>query len=276
MAIGKFANSWNMGKTSAKVLFKRKELAVFPLMSGIVNVIVAATFIVPMIAVMAGQGDNDKAVSATMYIFMGVLYFVSAYVTIFFNAALISQADVALKGGDPTVKDGLKAAGKKWLKILPWALLSATVSQILKIIQDKLGPVGDIIAGIAGLAWQVVTFLVLPKLVLEDRGVVDAIKESTAALKQTWGENLAGNAGLGLLGFVASLPGIALIFLGFQIGGIGLLAMIAVAVVWFLIVAIVMTALSGIYQTALYRFATDRVAPPQFDGFDLAYAFRRK
>lgn len=274
--MNRLANSWTMFTTSARVLFKRKELAVFPILSGIVNVVVAATFIVPMIAVMAGGSHSDRSMSVTMYIFMGVLYFVSAYVTIFFNAALISQADVALKGGDPSVKDGLKAAGGKWLKILPWALLSATVSQILKAIQDKAGPLGNIISGIAGMAWQVVTFLVLPKLVLEDRGVIDAIKESTAALKRTWGENLAGNAGLGVVGFVAALPGIALIFLGFKIGGIGLLAMIAVAVVWFLVVAVLMTALSGIYQTALYRFAADGATPSEFGGFDLASAFRQK
>lgn len=269
-----FRNSWHMMKTSARVLRSRKELAVFPIISGAVSVVVAASFIVPI--VLTARGGDDFQPTTGTYLLTGLFYLVSAYVTIFFNAALISQADVALKGGDPSVADGLKVAGSKWLRILPWAVLSATVSQLIRVIQDRLGFLGSLIGGVAGLAWQVVTFLVLPKLVLEDRGVVEAIKGSAASLKRTWGENLVGNAGLGVFGFLAALPAFGLFALGVKLGGSMLFVLIGLGVLWLLAVAIVIAALSGIYQTALYRFATDGQEPPSFAGSGLGNAFATK
>lgn len=268
-----FRNSWQMMKTSAGVLRSRKELALFPIISGAVSVVVAVSFIVPIF--LTAQA-SDFEPSAGTYLLGALFYLVTAYVTIFFNAALISQADVALKGGDPSVADGLKVAGSKWLRILPWAIVSATVSQLIRVVQERLGFLGSLLGGIAGLAWQVVTFLVLPKLVLEDRGVVDAIKGSAASLKRTWGENVVGNAGLGLFGFLAALPGIGLIALGVAQGGSLLFALGALGVLWLLAVAIVIAALSGIYQTALYRFATDGQEPPSFAGSGLGNAFVTK
>lgn len=268
-----FRNSWRMMKTSAGVLRSRKELAVFPIISGAVSVVVAASFILPIF--LTAQA-SDFEPNAGTYLLGALFYLVTAYVTIFFNAALISQADVALKGGDPSVADGLRVAGSKWLRILPWAILSATVSQLIRVVQDRLGFLGTLLGGIAGLAWQVVTFLVLPKLVLEDRGVVEAIKGSAASLKRTWGENVVGNAGLGLIGFIVALPGVGMIALGAAQGGSLLFALGALGVLWLLAAAIVVAALSGIYQTALYRFASDGQEPPSFAGSGLGNAFVTK
>jgi hypothetical protein len=47
----------------------------------------------------------------------------------------------------------------------------------------------------------------------------------------------------------------------------------AVAVAWLVVVVLVISALSGIYRTALYRFAVDGVAPPAFANADLQHAF---
>jgi len=46
-----------------------------------------------------------------------------------------------------------------------------------------------------------------------------------------------------------------------------------VAVAWVLVVTVVVSALSGIYRTALYRFAVDGTTPPAFAGVDLEHAF---
>ena len=88
-------------------------------------------------------------------------------------------------------------------KILPWAIISATVSMILRAIEERAGFVGQIVAAIAGMAWAVVTFLVLPIIVIEGVGVRDAIKKSGNLFKRTWGENLAAQIGFSLIGFVA-------------------------------------------------------------------------
>ncbi|WP_330252514.1 DUF6159 family protein [Nocardia sp. NBC_00565] len=269
-----FANSWQMFKTSAAVLKSRKELAVFPVLSGAASVVVTISFVVPIIA----SGIWDKS-SNTTYVLFGLMYLVSAFVTIFFNAALISQANIALQGGDPSVAGGLRAAGARWPQILLWAAISATVSQAVRYLQDRVPFLGTILAAIAGTAWQVITFLVLPKIVLEDRTVVAAVKDSSAALKRTWGENLVGNAGLGLFGVLLALPGVLVIVAGFVLFGASAgaaLAVIALGIAWIIASAVVVSAVSGIYQTALYRFSADGNVPVAFATADLSQSFRRR
>jgi hypothetical protein len=45
---GKFARSWALMKASAEVLRSDKSLLMFPLMSGICTLLVAATFLIPI------------------------------------------------------------------------------------------------------------------------------------------------------------------------------------------------------------------------------------
>lgn len=262
-----FANSWAMMKASAGVLRSRSELALFPVLSGAASVVVAVSFFVPIALI------GTETPTAVTYALLLAMYAVMAYVTVFCNAALISQADVALRGGDPSVAGGLRAAGSRWLRILPWALLSATVSWVLQALKERAGFVMQLVLGSASIAWQVVTFLVLPKIVLEDRGVVDAVKDSADAMRTTWGENVVGNAGLGLLGVLLALPGIALIWLAFQLSGAGLLILLAAAILWLLTAAVLTTALTGIYQTALYHFTRDGHVPAPFAAANLPAAF---
>ena len=83
-----------------------------------------------------------------------------------------------LTGGDPTIGSALRGAASRAGKILPWVIVSATVSLILRAIEERAGAIGQIVAGIAGMAWSVVTFLVLPIIVIEGYSVGDAIKGS--------------------------------------------------------------------------------------------------
>ena len=272
--MGRFARSWEIFKASWRVLRSRKELAVFPLLSGLASLVVAASFLTPALFTIRAS-DTDSPTAASYLLFVG-FYLVTAYVTIFFNAALISQASVALAGGDPSVAAGLRSAGSNWARILPWALLSATVSLILRAIEERLGFLGQIVIGLVGMAWQLVTYLVLPILVLEGRGTKDSIKRSSEMFKRTWGENVVGNAGIGVITFLAVLPAAALIALGVAAGGATLLGCVVVAVLWLIVVAIASAALSGIYQTALYRYAASGEVAPAFAGADFGHAFRTK
>ena len=272
--MGRFARSWQIFKASWRVLRSRKELAVFPLLSGLATLVVAASFLTPALFTIRDSA-SDRPTAASYLLFLG-FYLVTAYVTIFFNAALISQANVALSGGDPSVAGGLRVAGANWLRILPWALLSATVSLVLRAIEERLGFLGRIVIGLIGMAWQLVTYLVLPVLVLEGIGTRDSVKRSADMFKRTWGENVLGNAGIGVISFLAFLPGVALIALGVSAGGATLLACVVVAVLWLIVVAIASAALSGIYQTALYRYAADGAVAPAFAQADLGHAFPAK
>ena len=270
--MGRIQRTIELAKASGRVLAADKELLVLPVMSGIATLAIAATFLVPFFS-MLENADTEQP-GATFYVLMFVMYVVLAFVTIFFNAALVHAADERMQGGDPTIGSALRGATSRVGIILPCALVSATVSVILQALEQRAGVIGKISSAIAGLAWSLVTYLVLPILVIEGIGVVDAVKRSAEMFKRTWGENVAAQVGFGILGIFAALLAVPVIALGAAAGGVVLAVAVMVGVAWMVLVSVVLAALSVIFQTALYRYATDGVVPGGFfsEG-DLSSAF---
>ena len=264
--MGRIGNSIALAKASWEVLKADKELMLLPVISMVTTAVTLALFFIPV--VIGGFGGIS-------FLLLVVMYFVLAYITIFFNAALISAAHERLTGGDPTVGSALRGAASRAGRILPWALISALVSAILKTIEERSGLLGSFVIRLVGMAWSVVTFLVLPLIVIEGTGAIDAVKGSVALVRRTWGENLGAHVGLSLVGFLASLPGVGLIIIGVVLqGGAATGAAMGLGALWILLVVVVMSALSGIFQTALYHFAVDGHAPSgYFDNQIMAKAF---
>lgn len=279
--MGKFARSWELVKASAAVLRSDKELLVFPLVSAVATTLVALTFILPLV----GSGSlhqfhRGEPLPGPMYIWM-FLFYLSQYIVIFFfNTALVGAAMIRLDGGDPTLSDGLRIARSKIVPILGYALISATVGMILRSLEQRAGFLGRIVIGLIGAAWTVATSMVVPVLVTQDVGPIDAIKQSVELLRRNWGENLIGNAGIGVVfGAITAV----VMFVGFGLAIVGARNMPAVAIgiggltlVAVLGLSLVQAALAGIYSAALYRFASTGETPPGFDGGALQEAFRIK
>jgi hypothetical protein len=149
--------------------------------------------------------------------------------------------------------------------IAGWALVSATVGLVLRMIEDRSAKIGQIVAGLLGMAWTVVSFLVVPILVIENKGPIAALKDSTTLLKKTWGEQLVSNFSFGMIFFLLGIPAFGLILLGILLGNtLAMVACIALAVVYLIVLALVQSALQAIFQTALYLYARDGRVP---DGF---------
>ena len=184
---------------------------------------------------------------------------------------------IRLQGGDPTVADGLRIAWSKVGVILGYAAIAATVGMLLKAIEERVGFLGKLVTGLLGTAWTLATFLAVPVLVSREIGPIDAVKESVLLLKRTWGENIAGNVGIGLA-FGLLTTAVALVAVALVVGAaltLGATAAIVVAVLAVLaigLVAAIQAALSGIYSAALYRYAVDGAAPAGFG--ELQSAFR--
>ena len=195
----RFSRSWSLIRASGSVLRQDKELMIFPLCSAIAALLIAASFIVPLLATGALERIDDGRPPAGLLV-LGFLFYLSQYfVVFFFNAALVGAAMIRLDGGNPTVADGLRIARSRVMPILGYAAIAATVGLLLRAIEERAGFIGRWIAGLLGLAFTVATFLTVPILVTQDIGPVAAVKQSAALLKRTWGENIIGNAGIGLV-----------------------------------------------------------------------------
>jgi len=269
--VGRLQNSIDLAKSSWKVLRDDKQLTVLPLLSGLTVLVVALVFFGP-VALIAHNGAQGSS-KALEWILGAVGYLLITYVVVFFNAALVFAADKRLRGEAVTIGEAVHAAAARAHVLLPWAVLSATVSLVLRAIEERSGILGRIVGSLIGLAWALVTFLVLPVLVIEQIGPIQAVKRSAELFKRTWGENMIANAGIGLIGLLATLVGVLPCLLLIAVGGPIAAVGIVLAVAWVITVQLVASTLTGIFQIALYRFANDGTVPG-FDNDMLRDAFR--
>jgi hypothetical protein len=282
---GKFARSWALMKASAAVLRSDKSLLIFPLLSGLCTLLVAASFLIP-VALLVSGGEHagtaaDHRMTAGTYLLMFGFYLVQYFVIIFFQTALTGVALMHLRGEPTSVAAGFALARAKLPQILGYALIAATVGLILRMLQQRLGLIGRLLIGFIGLAWTVATFLVVPVLVSKDVGPVDAVKESVNLLKRSWGENLTGNGGLGM---VFGLTMLLTVLVGALLiaGAVALQSVVAIGLVVVIVVAglillgLIQSSLQGIYAAALYRYAEAGEASIGFDQALLQQAFAPK
>jgi hypothetical protein len=174
--------SWELAKGSFRVLRSDKELLIFPFLSFIALVIVTLSFAYPFILVGGITSAQNGETNIASYVVAFIFYVVSYTVTFFFQTALVGAAMIRLDGGDPTVGDGLRIAFSRLPKIIVYAVIAATVGMILRWISERAGIIGQIIGGVLGFAWSIATFLVVPVLVVENVGPIEAIKRSTGYL----------------------------------------------------------------------------------------------
>ena len=270
----RFSRSWELVKASASVLRSDKELLVFPVLSGIAAMIVVATFLVPAFAMKLFSGDAGIGTAIVGFLF----YLCQYFVIFFFNSALVAAAMIRLEGGDPTVADGLRAARERIGPILGYAAIAATVGMLLQAMKNKENNFVVRMAGsLLGVAWTMASFLVVPVLVQQNVGPIDAIKRSVELLKRTWGENAIGNVGIGLVFgvamFVLIAGGLLMMFLAASVSGALAVTVGVFVALAAITLAIVQSALAGVYSAALYRYATVGEAPAGFTGTGLQSAF---
>lgn len=283
---GKFARSWGLVKASAAVLSSDRKLLLFPLLSGVCTLIVAISFALPVLislGVFSHVRGNvaGEGFSAFGYLVLFTFYLVQYAVIFFFNTALVGAAMIRLDGQSPTLGDGLRLAWSKWPQILGYAAIAATVGMLLRAVQQHAGLLGRLVMGLFGLAWTVATFLVVPILAATDTGPIDAVRRSTAMLKQTWGENIIGTMGFGVVFGVAFFVWVlimgGLLTLATMAQSVVAMALVAVlAVLGFVLLGLIQSALQGVYAAALYRYAEYGDAGSGFARPMLEQAFRIK
>ena len=281
--MGRIRNTLRLARTSWDVLQKDRELALLPVISFVLTIVVLAVFVVPGLlavdwdTVDSANGSDEPAIPALSYVLFLLGGAGAAIVNVFFVGALVAGAHERLSGGDPTVRSAIDRAFQRIPGLVPWALLSFTVINILRALRDRLGWVGNLIFGAVEVAFDVAAFLTIPAIVIDEKGAVDGFKTSASLLRSTWGENIAARVGFGLLGIVAVLPVVVLaVLLGALGSTIVTVLGIAIAVVYIGVAFAVISAMSGIFQAALYLYATTGTAPEGFENADLGSSFAPK
>jgi len=280
--MGTLSRSWDLVLQSFRILKSDKELMWLPVVSAI-SCIVATVIIFGAGALMVlplGSMPHDPVAQKLLYQQMSpflLLFYIATYgITIYFNVALVSIASNRLAGGQATLNDGLQAAWRRKWRILQWALVAATVGILLRMLERRASFIGRIVVGLIGFAWTLASFFVVPLLAAEDIGPMEALYRSAEIFRNTWGEEVVGGFSFGLIFFLLALPGALLPLLGAQYGTNAMLAGLALAILYWVLLSVVSSASQGIFVAALYRYATTQQISGGFSGNDLTGAWQPK
>lgn len=212
----------------------------------------------------------------------GVLYFVpgtmvASFVSVFFNVALAFAADEQIEGRPVDVRKALRLAWGRKRVVFSWALVSATIGTVLRLIEERLGVFGRLAGLLGGLAWAVATFMVLPVLAFEDLGPIAALKQSSHLLRTAFGTIARGALRFGLLFGGWLLLAFAIILAG---GVVALsnevvpgIAIGVVGVIAFFVISMYLSAAGMYMRTILYRYAVGKPLPEL--GLDISRTFDR-
>jgi hypothetical protein len=271
------------------VINKDRELLGFALLSFIFSTAYAIAMIFP--SVLPTLVDNDfarESLEVYQYAIIFLTYFGLAFIATFFNVCVVYTTKVRFEGGNATFGESFKFALSRIPVIVKWSLLSATVGLLLRILHDlaaRLGKIGQIIAniviGLMGMAWSIVTIFVVPVLVYENIGPIDAIKKSAAVIKKTWGESLIRTIGLGLVQFfvffiIIVITGFVAYLLTNNFGVWGLAVAIAGGALLLLLTGLIFSVATTVYNTALYVYANNNQIASGFDETVVKAAFKQK
>ena len=263
------SNTFKMMKSCLDVLKKDRELILFP--------VFAAISVGLFVLIMSAGGyldnlDTEQGGSLAPIIF---LIFGANFLIVFFNSALVSAALERLRGGDPNVRSGLSHAVKHIHHIFFWSIIVTIVAILIAMIRGdrrENSIFRQIFASLIQAGCAMMTFFVVPIIVSENIGPINAIKRSTSLFKQTWGDQVVANFGFGIFQLFGVLLGVVVgWFFGLfspLLGAIlgGSLAVMSVAIIY---------TLEGIYKAALYEFALGE-KPLEFQQEDLRTAYQRK
>lgn len=259
----KYRRGFDITRDSLRVFAREPTLVILPALSLLA---VGSAF-----AVLAGiafqQGLIESLLTNDLYNYgaMFCAIAISSSVATFFNAAVVHCAAQLFDGNSTSVRGGLAAAWRARRQIAVWAVVAATLGTVLYILNEKFGVVGSLTRAVFNLAWALLTFFIVPVIVLDERRSLRCqLRRSGSLFRDTWGESVSATLGVSFVFLLVALPGVAL-------GAVGYFVLDGVLAAGALVGGggIVVTAIVGsqtasaIVRTALYRYATtgEQVGP---------------
>lgn len=285
-------SSWQRGRVltnkSWAVLRANPSLMKWPLL-GMLAALPGVAVVVAGVVLLADQSNVAGAaailVGAYLAVFGGMLC----------SAALVAAADQALRG--QPVDGAFGRATQHLGAIAGWAVIQTVVGWLLQALTNggsggQGGTAGAILSilrivlgALLSTAWALITFFVLPLVVLEGLGPVAAIKRSGHIFKERWGTQILGGIRIGGMVFLfAMLPALVMggigVYLiatvengaGAALGG----ALVVVGVIELALAILVSNAMRTIFGVALLRWAESGETLGAFTDEELRGAVRIK
>jgi hypothetical protein len=273
------------------VIKENPYMLAFPVASAILAVlavlVVGGAGVAAMGLTAASSSSDEGSTFWIGLIILVIAAYLATLITQIFMGGLVKCADEELQGRDSSFGAGLSASFKRLPALLGWAGIETAVGWLLSAIRGN----GDnniivtilrlIIASLLAVAWSVITFFVLPLIILRGKGPIEAIKESVSVIRATWGMQIAGGVRIGgMIALVAVLPGILFAVVGGFIAASGTPAVgvpiSALGVIVVILAQVVISAMRAIFSVAMLHYVEDRQGFGPFDAAALQSAVRVK
>jgi hypothetical protein len=262
---GSWQSSKLVTRRSWAVLKENPYLFAFPIVGVVLAAIPLTVLGLPALYLL---DENNPWIAIALGI--ALIFGVQAVVT-FPAAGLVAAVDDELHGKDSSFARGMSAAVGRSGPLIAWSGIQTVVSVLLGLVRGngQGNVVGvllrNVIAAAADVMWQLITFFVLPVMMIEKVSPIQAIKTSSGLFKKQWGTQLAGGVRIGgMVALLVILPGAlvlgsgvalvlsdstAVVVTGIVTAGIGFLVI--------MLGSLIINAMRGIYSVALYHYAKD-------------------
>ena len=268
-----------MTKLGIAVVRADPELMVYTLLSGILSLLAIGVGISGSIGLdvlatdpeCVGEECGSELIFGHMAIWF-VFYLIVSIITVFWNAAIIASAYERLTAGtNPSFSYGIGQAMKCLPQIFIWGLIAGTVGLFIQILEglannDDSPPPLRLVAGIAsfiiGVAWWILTFFVVPLIVLERAKVFDSMGRSPELFRGTWGEDVTSHIGTGLLMTLCIFILTAISVPIMMIGDVGLVLGLVILAVGVLFAVLFFSTVEAVNRASLFYYAKTGQAPP--------------
>jgi len=283
--VGRIKAGWILFKEAWGYLQSDKEMVFIPLVTAILNILLFG-FLMTIFFFLVLNGtfsisSEGETSSVGEYIFYFFIYLIGAFTLALSQAGVAHTVYTRAHGGDATLGESLKVAFSHWASLLLWSAITSTVGLILRMIAERSKLLGRIVVALFGVAWSILTYFVVPAIVLDKKSAPAAIGHSAKVLKQTWGEAAVSNISLSIVFFfvyillILATFGLFIFFASLSSVYV-FLFILPIVIIGFIIVALIQSALESVVKTLLYIYASEGVVPPNFNPILLQKMLQRK
>ncbi len=179
-------SGWHVASAIRKLVFKDKDLLLYPVISAIILFITTVAVFVPL--VLFKEVTNTGFILA-MFLYYILVYFISSFVI----ASMLIAFRAYNSGKRISVAESFSRASKYFVLLLEWAVFEAVVVMIIRVIEQRLGNVaGLLFNAVASLAMSIAVVFAIPVIIDKKTGPVETIKESTTFIFNNFGKTFGG------------------------------------------------------------------------------------
>ena len=284
-----------LAKQTFQVIANRKSFLIFPLLSSLLIFMCFSSLLFAGFEILTAEvtqlpsqnsadilsvmGTNQGKITLSI---LGIIFILlSAFISTIINSALTISAIHYLQEEKTSFFKAFQIVFSHITPLFFWACIVTIVDVIMFVIESfiskKSQVAGDIVDGLEKTAWAIISFFVLPIMIVENSGPITAIKRSASLLKKNWGTALVSSAGIGFFIFILFIlifsPPFIMMLSGYKAY---LLPTLFISTVLFICLLIFNATLRTVLRAALYLYATDKCPDKFYNEKLLAGAFKAR